>query len=131
MNPQPVKYGFVAALGLGQMVSWGVLYYSFPLIAEAIVNDIGLDRSSLYAAATIGLLLAAAMAYPVGTLIDRGHGRKIMVGATIAASLTTLFWSHAATAPAFYTAIMALGGLQAALLYEPAFAVVVDRKSVV
>ncbi|MEQ3723076.1 MFS transporter [Alcanivorax sp.] len=127
MNPQPVKYGFVAALGLGQMVSWGVLYYSFPLIAEAIVNDIGLDRSSLYAAATIGLLLAAAMAYPVGTLIDLGHGRKIMVGATIAASLTTLFWSHAATAPAFYTAIMVLGGLQAALLYEPAFAVVVRQ----
>ncbi len=129
MNQQAAtaKYGFVAALGLGQLVSWGVLYYSFPLIAEAIVNDTGLDRSSLYGAATIGLLAAAAMAYPVGTLIDRGHGRKIMVAATIAASLTTAFWSHAATAPAFYAAIITLGGLQAALLYEPAFAVVVRQ----
>ena len=90
MNVQPAKYGFVAALGLAQLVSWGVLYYSFPLIAEAMINDTGISRNSIYGAATAGLLLAAAMAYPVGTLVDRGHGRKIMVGATFAASLTAI-----------------------------------------
>ncbi|WP_011589123.1 MFS transporter [Alcanivorax borkumensis] len=130
MNVQPAKYGFVAALGLSQLVSWGVLYYSFPLIAEAMINDTGISRSSIYGAATAGLLLAAAMAYPVGTLVDRGHGRKIMVGATFAASLTTLLWSYAATAPAFYAAIITLAGLQATLLYEPAFAVVVRQLNI-
>lgn len=129
MNTQPAKPGFVAALGLGQLISWGVLYYSFPLIAEAMVNDTGLSRNAIYGAATAGLLAAAAMAYPVGSLVDRGHGRKIMVGATVAASLATLLWSFAATAPALYAIIIILGGLQATLLYEPAFAVVVLQLS--
>jgi hypothetical protein len=29
-------HGLVTALGIGQICSWGSLYYSFPLIAEAM-----------------------------------------------------------------------------------------------
>jgi hypothetical protein len=32
---------FITGLGIGQICSWGSLYYSFPLIAEAIGSDLG------------------------------------------------------------------------------------------
>jgi MFS family permease len=116
---------FAAALGLGQLVSWGTLYYSFPLIAAAIVSDTGWRRVDIYGAATLGLLAATLMVFPVGVLIDRGHGRKVMVGATLAASLTLIAWSYVTTLAGLYAAIITLGVLQAALLYEPAFAITV------
>ena len=35
---------FIAGLGLGQIVSWGTLYYSFALIAERMGHDLGLSK---------------------------------------------------------------------------------------
>ena len=37
--------------------------------------DLGLSKPEVYGAATIGLLIASVAAYPIGTAIDRGHGR--------------------------------------------------------
>lgn len=127
MNTYPSGRGFVAALGIGQLVSWGTLYYSFPLIAEAMANEMGWSRAEIYGAATLGLLAAALAAYPVGALIDRGHGRKVIVGGTLAASLALVLWSCVASKPALYAVVITLGALQAALLYEPAFAVAVRQ----
>ncbi|MDO6440537.1 MFS transporter [Marinobacter sp. 2_MG-2023] len=127
MNPTPSRRGFVAALGLGQLVSWGALYYSFPLIAEAMAKDMSWSRNDIYGAATLGLLAAALIAYPVGAIIDQGQGRKVMVGATAATSITLVFWSAVTNMPALYAVVVTLGMLQAALLYEPAFAVAVRQ----
>lgn len=127
MSAVPTQRGFVAALGLGQLVSWGTLYYSFPLIAEAMVNELGWSRADIYGAASLGLLAAAAAAYPVGVMIDRGQGRKLMVGASVAASLALVAWSYIETMSALYAVVIALGVLQAALSYEPAFAVTVRQ----
>mgnify|MGYP003630353324 FL=1 len=130
MKVLPTKRGFVAALGLSQLVSWGTLYYSFPLIAETMVNDMGWSRGDIYGAATLGLLAAVLAAYPIGAMIDHGHGRKLMGGATIAASLAFVVWSYIETMPALYAVIITLGMLQSALSYEPAFAVTVRQLGV-
>lgn len=127
MNKTSGRSGFVAALGIAQLVSWGTLYYSFPLLAEAMANDMGWSRAEIYGAATLGLLAAALAAYPVGALIDRGHGRKVMVGGTLAASFALVLWSWASSKPALYAVVVSFGALQAALLYEPAFAVAVRQ----
>jgi len=73
---------FIAGLGIGQICSWGSLYYAFPMIAEAMRSDLGWSKPELYGAATIGLLLSGIAAYPVGNSIDRGHGRTIMTAAS-------------------------------------------------
>lgn len=118
---------FVSGLGLGQICSWGALYYSFPLIAEAMGRDLNWSKTELYGAATFGLLLAAAAAYPVGKAIDRGHGRAIMSLGALAASLLFIAWSEVQTLVPFLLIAGGLGALQAALLYEPAFAVIARR----
>lgn len=118
---------FITGLGIGQVCSWGSLYYSFPLIAEAMGRDLGWSKPQMYGAATLGLLLAGIVAYPVGAAIDRGHGRTVMSLGSVMAAALLLAWSQVDGLLAFYACIAGIGMLQAATLYEPAFAVVARR----
>jgi len=118
---------FIAGLGIGQICSWGSLYYAFPMIAEAMRSDLGWSKPELYGAATIGLLLSGIAAYPVGNSIDRGHGRTIMTAASILAGLLLIAWSQVESIVVFYFLLAGIGCLQAATLYEAAFAGVARR----
>ncbi len=118
---------FISALGAAQICSWGTLFYGFPLIAEAMRTDLGWSKTELYGAATCGMLLAGLAVYPVGAAIDRGHGRFMMAGASVIAGLLLAVWSQVTSIFAFYGVLALLGCMQAATLYEPAFAVIVRR----
>ncbi len=117
----------ITALGVAQICSWGSLYYSFPLIAEAMRVDLGWSKAQIYGAATLGMALAGIVAYPVGAAIDRGKGRYVMALAATAAGLLLLAWSQVSSMVLFYLILAGIGCLQAATLYEPAFAVVARR----
>jgi len=118
---------FISALGMAQICSWGTLFYGFPLIAEAMRVELGWSKPVLYGAASVGMALASLAAYPVGAAIDRGHGRAVMAGASVLAGLLLAAWSQVSTVAAFYAVLAALGCMQAATLYEPAFAVIARR----
>jgi sugar phosphate permease len=118
---------FITGLGIGQICSWGSLYYSFPLIAEAMRNDLGWSKPDIYGAATIGLLLSGLAAYPIGSATARGHGRTIMAGASVLAGILLISWSQVESIAVFYILLAAIGCLQAAVLTEAAFAVVSRR----
>ena len=127
-SPVPAASGwFISALGAAQICSWGTLFYGFPLIAEAMRADLGWSKPMLYGAATLGMLLAGLAAYPVGAAIDRGHGRLLMSGASILAGILLAAWSQVEGLVAFYIVLAGLGCMQAATLYEPAFAVIARR----
>ncbi|NYT62533.1 MFS transporter [Alcaligenaceae bacterium] len=119
--------GLIVALGIGQICSWGTLYYCFPLIAEAMGLEFGWSKTSLYGAASVGLLLASLATYPVGVAIDRGYGRWVMGLSSVLAGVCLLVWSQISTLMVFYLLMACVGILQAATLYEPAFAVVSRR----
>ncbi len=119
--------GFVAALGIAQICSWGTLYYSFALIAEAMRVDLGWSKTEIYGAAAFGLVFAGIAAYPVGLQIDRGRGRYVMSIASLAAGFLLVMWSQMSNILVFYAIFAAIGCMQAATLYEPAFAVIARR----
>nr|WP_255398997.1 MFS transporter [Pollutimonas subterranea] len=119
--------GLIIALGIGQICAWGSLYYSFPLIAEAMMAELGWSKTDVYGAATVGLVLAGFLAYPVGVAVDKGYGRVLMGGASLMAGVLLAFWSQVDSLLGFYLLIAGIGGLQAAALYEPAFAVIARR----
>ncbi len=127
--PEPMRgaSAFITGLGVAQICSWGSLYYSFPLIAAAMETELGWSKTGLYLGATIGLLLSALVAVPVGHAIDRGHGRYVMAGASVLAGLLLGLWSLVDSLPGFYLVAAGIGALQAATLYEPAFAVIARR----
>ncbi len=118
---------FLTGLGIGQVVSWGTIYYAFPVVADRMGAELGATRTEIYVGATIAFLIAAIAAYPVGAWIDRGHGRAVMsVGAAISA-LLLFAWSQATSLPQLYLIFAGIGVAQAMCLYEPAFAVVARR----
>jgi predicted MFS family arabinose efflux permease len=118
---------FLSGLGAAQICSWGSLYYSFPLIAEAMEQDLGWPKPALYGAMALGVLLSALLAYPVGAAIDRGKGRYVLAGASVLAGLLLFAWSRIDSLALFYVVVAGIGALQAATLYDPVFAVIARR----
>jgi predicted MFS family arabinose efflux permease len=114
-------------LGIGQICSWGAFYYAFPMIALAMQSDLGWTKSDLYGALTLGLLISALLTYPVGVAIDRGYGRNVMAAASGATAILMVLWSFTQSLTNFYILAAGIGALQAAILYEPAFAILARR----
>ena len=44
---------FITALGIGQICSWGSLFYSFPLMAQMMGPELGWSKSEIYLAVHI------------------------------------------------------------------------------
>ncbi len=111
-------------LSLGQLVTWGLVYYTFPLFVGPMEQELGWSRDSLYGALSSGLLVAGLCSIPVGAWIDRGHGRLLMTGGSLLAAALLFMWSRIHTIEMFYVMWIGLGACQSVTLYEPAFAVI-------
>jgi MFS family permease len=111
-------------LSTGQLISWGLVYYTFPLFVLPMQKELGWSRDEIYGALSAGLLVAGLCSIPVGAWIDRGHGRKLMTGGSAVAALLLAVWSQTESLPLFYVVWIGLGFCQAVILYEPAFAVI-------
>jgi hypothetical protein len=112
------------AIGVGQCVSWGVLYYAFGVLIIPIEQNLGVARWVVVGAFSGALLVSAVAAPMVGRLVDAGHGPAVMqTGGLIAACLLALS-ALASTAWLLYPIWAAIGLCMAAILYEPVFAIV-------
>ncbi len=120
-------YGWIIVAGLSvtETVSWGILYYGFPVMLRPMESELGWSRVQITGAFSIGMGLAALAGLPVGRWIDRRGARALMTAGSCLATLLLLVWSRIDSVPALY-AVWALMGLAlATTLYEPAFAAVV------
>jgi MFS family permease len=114
----------VIALGIGQCVNWGVLYYAFAVLLLPVEAELGAERWVVTGAFSLALLVSATAAPVVGRWSDRDHGaRLIRVGGYAAAGLLGL-WALFPNVWVQYAVWAGLGLCMAATLYEPAFAVV-------
>ena len=118
------RRGWIHALGIGQIISWGTLYYSFPLIAESMSQELHLSKSLVYGAATVALLASACFAYPIGKWIDQGRGRSVMAGGSLIGGLLLAAWSQTSEVAPFIAIAFLLGLAQSMTLYEAAFATI-------
>ncbi len=111
-------------LSLGQLITWGLVYYTFPLFVAPMEAELGWSRDQLYGALSAGLLVAGLCSIPVGAWIDRGHGRLLMTGGSVLAAVLLFVWSQVQSLPMLYVVWLGLGACQSVTLYEPAFAVI-------
>lgn len=111
-------------LSLGQLITWGLVYYTFPLFVVPMEKELGWSRNELFGALSAGLLVAGLCSIPVGAWIDRGHARLLMTGGSLLAAAMMVVWSYTNSLWAFYALWIGLGACQAVTLYEPAFAVI-------
>ena len=114
----------LAALCVTEVVSWGVLYYAFPVALAAITTDTGWSASATTAAFSAGLVVSALAGIPVGRWLDRAGPRPVMTAGSLLAVLATAAIAVAPGLAWFVLAWLVAGVAMAATFYQAAFAAV-------
>jgi len=112
----------LAALCVTEVVSYGVIYYAFPVLAAQITAATGWSRTAVTLAYSAGNLAGALAGIPAGRLIQRRGPRPLMTADSVLGALAV---AGIAVAPGygwFVAAWLAAGLASAGLYYPPAFA---------
>ncbi len=111
----------LTVLCVTEIVSWGVLYYAFPVLAPTISRDTGWSIGTITAAFSTGLIVAAVVGIPAGRLLDRFGPRPIMTAGSLLAVPSVLGIATAGSLTWFFAAWVLAGIAMAGVLYPPAF----------
>src|SRR5690606_34357792 len=98
---RPALRTVLAGLCVTEIVSWGVLYYAFPVLAPRIVADTGWSNASITAAFSAGLVVAAVVGIPVGRMLDRRGPHVLMSAGSVLAVLALVLIARATSFGAF------------------------------
>ena len=122
----PIYYGWVIALVLAvtETVSYGALFYAFPVFIAPMEAEFGWSRGALSGAFSLSLLISGLVALPVGFWLDKHGSRLLMTAGSVGATVMVLLWSQVNAFPEFIAVMALMGFFSAAILYEPAFAVI-------
>ena len=123
-----LHYGWliVATLCVTETITWGIVFYGFPVFLSSMERDLGASRVAVTGAFSVGLGIAGLAGVPVGRWLDRHGARMLMTLGSCLATLLVLGWSRVETVAALYGVWLLMGVAMAATLYEPAFAAVVQ-----
>ena len=116
-------WAVIVALGITQIIGYGSVFYSFSLLMEPFQQALGATKSLVVGAFSVALLVAGLCATFVGGTIDRMGGRMVMALGSAAAAILLAALSRVETVVGLYAIYVGLGAAMAAILYEPAFAV--------
>ncbi len=112
------------AIGCGQLVNWGVMYFAFGVLLVPLEQYLDEPRWLVAGAFSLSLLVSAFAAPAVGRLADRGQGPAVMQAGGLIASALLFGWSAWPSLWSTYLVWALLGLCGAAILYEPVFAIV-------
>lgn len=120
-------YGWriVGALAVTETVSWGILDYAFAVFRVPMRAELGFSAATMAGAFSVAVAITGLAAVPVGRWLDTHGARGLMTAGSIAAVGLVLAWSRVTTVAGLYAVFAGIGVVSAAVLYEPAFAVVV------
>lgn len=115
----------VAVLAVTETVSWGVLYYAYVVFQVPMGAELGLSSAQLSGAFSLAVLATGASAVGVGRWLDVRGPRALMTVGSLLCALLVVAWSQVGSATGLYLVMGGIGLARAAVLYDPAFAVVV------
>jgi MFS family permease len=114
----------VWALAVTETVSYGVLYYSFAVFLVPMREELGASTAQLSGALTLALALTGVGGVVVGRWLDRFGARWVMTAGSLLGAASVVAWSQAHGLVQLYVAFTGIGLASAAVLYEPAYAVI-------
>ena len=116
----------IIALGLTQIVGWGTTVYALGVLGNPIVAEMGWRLGVVYGGLTVALLASGAVSLPIGRWIDRQGGRAVMGTGSIIAACGLAALSQASTLAGYFAAWAIIGVAMRMVLYDAAFAAVVQ-----
>jgi len=127
MKRAPMDRGrlVLAALCVTETVTWGIVYYGFPVFLQPMEEALGGSRVAITGAFSVGLGVSALAAVPVGRWLDRHGPRGLMTLGSCLGTALCFAWAQVGSVAALYAVWLGMGLAMAATLYEPAFAALV------
>src|SRR3954453_20621863 len=112
----------VAGLGTTQTLAWASSFYLPAILGGPIAAALGIAPTLFFGLFSAALLLSAATAPYVGTLIDRHGGRAVLIASNVVLSAGLALLGLAQGVISLALAWIVLGIGMAMGLYDPAFA---------
>jgi MFS family permease len=103
-------------------VSWGTVYYAFPVLNPQITAATGWPAGATTAAFSLGLVVSALAGIRVGRILDRRGPRTVMTAGSVLGVISLLTVAAAPNVPVFIAGWALAGLAMAATFYQPAFA---------
>jgi MFS family permease len=117
----------LAALSIGQVVSWGVLYYGLLVSSTTIAVETGWPLAAITACFSGGLVASALAGMVVGKLLDDVGPRIVMTAGSVVGVAGFVVVAVAPNIPVFALGWIICGVGQAAVLYQASFTVITRR----
>ena len=114
----------ILPLAVFETLIWAALFYSFPALLPVWEADMGWSRSEISGAFTASLIVTALASPRMGTLIDRGDSRTMLLWATAAGGVLLLALSQVQSLWQFWAVWVLIGLVNACVLYEACFAII-------
>jgi len=112
----------VLALGVSQLVCWGITYYLIGVLGPLMVADLRWSSAAVYGGFSVSLLVMAASSAAVGRWLDRQGGAWAMTLGSVVIAAGCLMLALAHGAVLYYAAWIVLGLAMRLTLYDAAFA---------
>jgi MFS family permease len=116
----------VILLGLSQIIGYGTVYYSIAILAGDIAAEFGWPVSWVMGAFSLALLAGGAMAPFAGRMVDRHGAGPVMTAGSLAVAAALAIASLAPGPIAFTAALVAIELASPFVLYDAAFAALVQ-----
>jgi predicted MFS family arabinose efflux permease len=121
--PSPPRY-LIPVLGIGQIVAWGSLYYAITVLGGAMADDLGIAKTTVFAAYSLGLFVSGLVAPLAGRWIDERSGSAVLAIGSVLGAIALAIIATAGNAAVFFVGWIAAGAAMAFSLYDPAFATI-------
>lgn len=123
VDQRPLRRALIT-LCVTETISWGILYYAFPVTVASISADTGWSTPAATAAFSAGLVASAICGIPVGRVLQHRGPRLVMTAGSVLAVLATILIALVPSLPSFFAAWVIAGVSMSCVLYQPAFAAV-------
>ncbi|MCK0206608.1 MFS transporter [Starkeya koreensis] len=117
-----ISHRAVFCLALAQLIAWGTTYYLIGVFGAEIGAEFGWSRDVVYGGFAAALAVMGLTSTPIGRLIDRHGGHRIMVAGAFVTALGCVLLAACWNLASYYTAWLALGLAMRLTLYDAAFA---------
>ena len=116
------------SLGLTQTIAWASSFYLPAVLARIMAEDLGHSVSTVYAAFSLALVIAALTVPLAGRLVDKWGGKRVLVASNVWFAISLVFLSQTQNIASLFLAWASLGIAMGAGLYDIAFATVVRSR---